>query len=184
METLGQFAAVGKLYSKMALYGGGTGVVGSLLGGKCKWAKCDMAKRHPATYAPSSGGIGKHKPTGSATLLILLLLTILSGLGMEVYLKANAENRMVRRVVQSQQAVYVAEGGIEWAKAHLLFNPELRQGSVSLATGHADIVIELNGGEYIVTSEGRSGLAVRKIEQIIQLENGKWVIKSYQELHQ
>ena len=105
---------------------------------------------------------------------------------MEGYLKANAENRMVRRVAQSQQAVYVAEGGIEWAKAHLPVNSELRRGSVNLATGRADIVIEvieLNGGEYRVISEGRSGLAVRKIEQIIELEGGKWVIKSYQELH-
>jgi len=105
---------------------------------------------------------------------------------MEGYLKANAENRMVRRVVQSQQALYLAEGGIEWAKAHLLVNSELRRGSFSLATGRVDIVmesIELNEGGYKVTSEGHSGLAVRKIEEILQLDAGKWVMKSYQELH-
>ncbi|MGI6118968.1 MAG: hypothetical protein ACOYIB_00060 [Desulfosporosinus sp.] len=102
---------------------------------------------------------------------------------MEGYLKANAENRMVRRVAQSQQALYVAEGGIEWAKAHLLVNSELRKGSLTLATGRANITIELSGGGYKVTSEGRSGLAVRKIEQIIQIENGRWIMTSYQELH-
>lgn len=102
---------------------------------------------------------------------------------MEGYLKANAENRMVRRVAQSRQALYVAEGGIEWAKAHLLVNSGLRRGSISLATGSVDIVIELSGGWYKVTSEGHSGLAVRKIEEILQLDTGKWVTKGYQELH-
>ena len=102
---------------------------------------------------------------------------------MEGYLKANAENRIVRRVAQSRQALYVAEGGIEWAKAHLKLNPGLRIGSLSLDTGRVDIVIELSGGGYKVTSEGYSGLAVRKIEQIVQLDSGKWVMKSYQELH-
>jgi len=98
-------------------------------------------------------------------------------------MKANAENRMVRRETQSRQALYVAEGGIEWAKAHLLVNPELRRGSLSLTTGRADIVIELSGGGYRVIAEGYSGLAVRKIEEILQLDTGKWVMKSYQELH-
>jgi len=104
---------------------------------------------------------------------------------MEGYLKANLENQMVKRVAQSLQALYVAEGGIEWAKAHLQVNSGLRQGSVSLATGRVDIVIEVSGGGYRVTSEGHSGLAVRRIEELLQLDvdTGKWVMKSYQELH-
>lgn len=102
---------------------------------------------------------------------------------MEGYLKANAENRMVRRIAQSQQALYLAEGGIEWAKAHLLVNSGLRRGSLSLATGHVDIVIEVSGGGYKVTSEGHSGLAVRKIEELLQFDTGKWIMTSYQELH-
>ncbi|MFZ3132161.1 MAG: hypothetical protein WA125_13980 [Desulfosporosinus sp.] len=102
---------------------------------------------------------------------------------MEGYLKANAENRMVRRETQSRQALYAAEGGVEWAKAHLLVNSDLRQGSLSLAAGRVDIVIEPSGGGLKVTSEGHSGLAVRKIEEILELDTGKWVMKSYQELH-
>ena len=102
---------------------------------------------------------------------------------MEGYVKANAENRMVRRVAQSRQALYVAEGGIEWAKAHLLVNSGVRGGSLTLATGRVDIVIEVSGGGYKVTAEGHSGLAIRKIEEVLQLDSGKWVMKSYQELH-
>lgn len=117
---------------------------------------------------------------------------------MEGYLKANAENRMVRRETQSRQALFVAEGGIEWAKAHLMVNSGLRRGSFSLDTGEVDIVIEpivvesssvekgvieASGGGYNVTSEGRAGLAVRKIRVILHLVAGKWVLKNYQELH-
>jgi len=167
----------------MGMYGGGTGVVGSILRSKSGWTKRDVAWRYLEADDFSSVS-SQHRSRGYISLLILLLLTTLSGLGMEVYMKANAENRMVRRLAQTTQAVYVAEGGIEWAKAHLLVNSELRQGSLSLATGHVDIVIELSKGGYKVTAEGRSGLAVRKIEQIVQLDNGKWVMKSYQELHQ
>ena len=90
---------------------------------------------------------------------------------------------MVRRIAQSRQALYVAEGGIEWAKAHLIVNSGLRRGSLSLATGRVDIVIELSGGGYKVTSEGHSGLAVRKVEEILQLDTGKWILNGYQELH-
>jgi hypothetical protein len=115
---------------------------------------------------------------------MLLLFTIISGLGMEGYLKANGENRMVRREAQSRQALYAAEGGIEWAKAHLLINSGLRRGSFSLSTGRVDVVIETDGGGVKVTSEGCSGLAVRKIEVKLQSIGGKWVEKSYQELHQ
>lgn len=98
-------------------------------------------------------------------------------------MKANAENRMVKRETQSRQALYAAEGGIEWAKAHLLINPGLRQGSLSLGTGRVTINIESSGGTYKVTSQGISGLAARKIEETIELKSGRWVTLSYQELH-
>ena len=102
---------------------------------------------------------------------------------MEGYLKANAENRMVKRETQSRQALYLAEGGIEWAKAHLLLNPGLRRGNLTLDTGRVDIAIDLIGGEYKVTSKGLSGLAVRKIEERLVMDNGTWIMTGYQELH-
>lgn len=123
------------------------------------------------------------KSAGYVSLLVLLLLTLFAGLGMEGYLKASSENRMVKRETQSRQALYIAEGGVEWAKAHLLSNPDLRRGSFSLNTGEVDVLIELYGGEYTVTSRGLSGLAVRKIEERLELVDGVWVTKSYQELH-
>jgi len=144
---------------------------------------CHSAKGESLNTFSNSNILGKKNSLGYASLLILLLLTFFSVLGMEGYLKANLESRMVIRDSQSRQALYLAEGGIEWAKAHLLVNSGLRQGSLSLTTGRVDIVIESSGGGYKVISEGHSGLAVRKIEEIIQLDTGKWVLKSYQELH-
>lgn len=102
---------------------------------------------------------------------------------MEVYLKANIEKRMLKRELQSRQALYVAEGGIEWAKAHLQENPGLRQGELALDTGQAIIVIQSSSGGYQVISEGHSGLAVRKIEETMQLDGERWNITGYKELH-
>lgn len=102
---------------------------------------------------------------------------------MEGYLTANGENRMVRREIQSRQALYAAEGGIEWAKAHMLVNDGLRRGSFSLSTGRVDVQIETIGGDIKVTSQGCSGSAVRKIEVRLQSVGGKLLEKSYQELH-
>lgn len=90
---------------------------------------------------------------------------------------------MVKRETQSRQALYLAEGGIEWAKAHLLVNPELRQGNVALENGRVSIVIESIEGGYKVISKGRSGLAIRKIEETLQMNTGNWILISYQELH-
>lgn len=100
---------------------------------------------------------------------------------------------MVKRETQSRQALYIAEGGIEWAKAHLRVliqdYEELSEGDLSLETEQGDIDVDIeikidpSGEGFIVISEGRSGLAMRKIEQILQFDNGKWIMKSYQELH-
>lgn len=102
---------------------------------------------------------------------------------MEVYLKACVENRMVHRETQSRQALFASLGGIEWAKAHLRISPGLRQGSYTLKTGRVVVTIEASAEVYKVIAEGRSGISYRKIEEKLQLVNGKWVIRSYQELH-
>jgi len=91
---------------------------------------------------------------------------------------------MVKREIQSRQALYAAEGGIEWAKAHLLINPALRVGSYSTDMGRVNIQIKLSGQQYQVISSGYSGSAVRKIEETIEVKSEKWVISGYQELHQ
>ena len=121
--------------------------------------------------------------SGFATFIIIILVLTLSGMGLEGYLKANAGLRMVKRQAQSHQAIYFAEGGIEWAKAQLLLDPSWQGGSRSIAEGQAKVNISKSGGGYWITSLATSGLAKREIKVYLILNSDKWSITHYQELH-
>lgn len=122
--------------------------------------------------------------TGFATLLVALLLTILSLYGLEIYVKANAENRIAKREVQSRQAVYLAESGVEWTKSQLDHQPDFRAGSFELAGATVSVAATLSEGGYWVTSVAQAGLAKRKIGVLLQNRSGHWQVVRYQELHQ
>lgn len=141
-----------------------------------------MAEHHPATDLLINDQVQK-QTQGFISLVILILLVILSAVGMEGYLKANEENQMVRRETQSRQALYAAEGGVEWAKGCLRDQPGVREGQFNLETGRVQVVIEASGGDYKVTSEAHTGLAFRKIKVVLRSVSGHWIVKSYQELH-
>ncbi len=113
----------------------------------------------------------------------MVLVLTLSGIGLEGFIKANAGIRMVKRQAQSHQAIYFAEGGIEWAKAQLLIDPSWKGGSKPIAEGQAIVSILDNGGGYWVTSLATAGLAKREIKVYLNLNSGKWMITHYQELH-
>ncbi|CAA7601592.1 Hypothetical protein DEACI_2259 [Acididesulfobacillus acetoxydans] len=142
--------------------------------------------------ADSLGGVCLGTEGGFATLLVLLLLTALFLYGAEGYVRANAENRMAHREAQSRQAVYAAEGGIEWAKDELLLNPDLKAGRLSLDGGEVAIAVESasdpKGGSreevYLVTSTARVGRAERKISVVLKRSLGRWLVLCYREIHQ
>ncbi|MHB8124042.1 MAG: hypothetical protein ACYDEJ_00135 [Desulfitobacteriaceae bacterium] len=90
---------------------------------------------------------------------------------------------MVKRLTQSHQAIYSAEGGIEWAKAQLSHNPNWQGGSKLVAECQTKVSISANGEGYWVTSLATSGLAKREIIVYLSLDSGKWSITHYQELH-
>jgi len=99
-------------------------------------------------------------------------------------MKANAQDRMVRREVQSRQVLYEAESGIEWAKANLRLNPACSTGTIYFEADQVQIVIVPSGGGYWVTSTVHTSQAERKIKVYLQLDSGKWLETHYQELHQ
>ncbi|MFZ3102818.1 MAG: hypothetical protein WA113_11585 [Desulfitobacteriaceae bacterium] len=113
----------------------------------------------------------------------MILVLTLSGIGLEGFIKANAGLRMVKRQAQSQRAIFCAEGGIEWAKAQLLLNPNWQGGSKPIAEGQAQVSILANEGGYWITSLATSGLAKREIKVYLNLDSGKWLMTHYQELH-
>lgn len=90
---------------------------------------------------------------------------------------------MAHRETQSRQAVYAAEGGIEWAKAKLLVDPVWRGGSIPVAGNQVQVTVSSSGGGYWVTSLARTGLAQREIKVYLNHSSGKWSESHYQELH-
>lgn len=120
---------------------------------------------------------------GFVTLLILILMTTLSAYGLEMYLKAHLENKMVRREVNSRQAVYAAEGGIEWAKAKVVGDPAFPGGARMIGEGTVDVQVTAIEGGYKVTSIAQYGLAKRRLEVDLKKKSEQWVITEYQELH-
>lgn len=73
--------------------------------------------------------------SGYITLLILILLATFSAYGLEMYVKVHSENKIVRREVNSRQAIYGAEGGIEWAKVMLEKDPAFMGGTIGIGEG-------------------------------------------------
>lgn len=100
-----------------------------------------------------------------------------------MYLKAHLENKMVRREVNSRQAVYAAEGGIEWVKVKLEGDPAFSGGKLMIGEGTVDVLVTGVEGEYKVTSIAQYGLAKRRLEVILEKNSDQWVITEYQELH-
>lgn len=121
------------------------------------------------------------------TVLILLLFATFSAFGLEAYLKAQTENRMAKREALSRQAVYVSEGGLEWAKSELIKNPLFTGGKRTIEEGTVVIHVTVGEGGYWVTSDAQQGLARRKIQVFLSLDpldQDHWVMSQYQEIYQ
>lgn len=121
---------------------------------------------------------------GFATVLILLLFAAFSAFGLEAYLKAQTENRMAKREALSRQAVYAAEGGLEWVKSELKKDPLFIGGRRTIGEGRVETQVTVGEGGYWVTSEAQVGLTRRKIQVFLHLDQERWVISQYQELYQ
>ncbi|MDA8226281.1 MAG: pilus assembly PilX N-terminal domain-containing protein [Desulfitobacterium hafniense] len=113
----------------------------------------------------------------------MILLLALSGLGTESYIKANAQARMAARESQSRQAVYAAEGGIEWAKAELTVNPGSTGGTLTIGDSEVRVNIVPASEGYWVTSLGTAGYSLREVKVFLKNQSGKWLTSNYHELH-
>ena len=90
---------------------------------------------------------------------------------------------MVHMEIQSRQALYAAEGGIEWAKHQLNLDPTLTSGRVAYGQGAAEIKIEKGNGGYWVTAEGKIASVSRKLKVLLLREEGVWVMRYYQDIY-
>ncbi|ADY56225.1 hypothetical protein Sgly_1929 [Syntrophobotulus glycolicus DSM 8271] len=81
------------------------------------------------------------------------------------------------------KCIYLAEGGLEWAKASLSTNPEWSGGTMSYPDDEVKLSVKKNEEDYLVISEVESGLARRKIQVTLQKREGNIEITRYEELH-
>ena len=120
---------------------------------------------------------------GYITLLILVLFATFSAYGLEMYVKAHSENKIARREVNSRQALYGAEGGLEWAKIKLEEEPSFSGGSIRVGEGMVNVEVIAHSKGYTVTSWAQYDYAKRTLKIELEKVNGQWLITQYQEIH-
>lgn len=120
---------------------------------------------------------------GYITLLVLILFATFSAYGLEMYVKAHSENKIARREVSSRQAIYGAEGGIEWIKVKLDEDPYFTGGSINVGEGTVNVNALAHEGGYTVTSLARYGQVKRTLRVELEKSNEQWLITKYQEIH-
>lgn len=94
---------------------------------------------------------------------------------------------MAKREAQSRQAVYIAEGGLEWTKSELIKDPLFTGGKRTIGEETVIINVTVGEGGYWVTSDTQVGLARRKIRVFLSLDplnQNRWVMSQYQEIYQ
>lgn len=143
----------------------------------------ELGRKQSAAYVSSTLTLSSLEK-GFATVLILLLFATFTAFGLEMYLKAQTENRMVKREVLSRQAVYVSEGGLEWAKSELIKDPLFSGGKRTLGEGTVVVNVTVGEGGYWVTSDAQKGLARRKIQVFLSRDQDRWIMSQYQEVYQ
>jgi hypothetical protein len=113
----------------------------------------------------------------------MLIILTLTGTGLEMLIQTSAGLRLARRQVQSQQAVYCAEGGIEWAKSQLRHDTAWLGGSRLVAGILTKVTVVPAEEGYWVTAAAVSGQSRREIKVYLQNVSGMWLMTNYQELH-
>lgn len=122
--------------------------------------------------------------SGYITLLILILLATFSAYGLEMYVKVHSENKIVRREVNSRQAIYGAEGGIEWAKVMLEKDPAFMGGTIGIGEGTVKVNVLAGEKNYTVTSLAQYGRAQQILKAELAKIDEQWLIMKYQEIHE
>lgn len=113
---------------------------------------------------------------GFATLLItILILTAILGIGLSLTILTLTEHKISRNIVQSSQAYYVAEAGIEDALLRLAKNLTWSSAS-SLTVGEAratTTISDIIGGARTIISEGEAFAKVRKVSAVYEISTEK-----------
>jgi hypothetical protein len=121
---------------------------------------------------------------GGVTILSLLTVFTAFLLSSSYLYLAQADLRMTTRQIQSRQAVYLADAGIEQTKYQLAADSTwCPQGEYRLSTGSYTLTVTKSGSEYVVESIGKAGEAVKKVRATLQpYGEGELTMISYMEV--
>jgi Tfp pilus assembly protein PilX len=108
----------------------------------------------------------------AAFYLTILILIILLAIGLSLTFLTLGEEKMVRNLIQSRQAYYTAEAGIEDALLKLRKNLNWSS-PYTLKVNESSATIEISdlvGGSRTITSQGNTKERLRKIQIVYQIE--------------
>ncbi|NLM22058.1 MAG: hypothetical protein GX207_10010 [Peptococcaceae bacterium] len=121
---------------------------------------------------------------GYVSLLILLVITFLVGLGNISYHKARAQEKMAVYEAHKVQAIYLADSGLEWAKANLTADPDWGGGSRDLGEGKIEVTVYKDTSGYQVISKSRfKETGQSRSGYLILNDTGQLIISHYEELY-
>ncbi len=120
---------------------------------------------------------------GFVSLLILLVIIFLSWIGFEAFYKISSQERIIRYEAQRINASFLADNGLEWARALLTKDPTWEGGTKLFRNGKVEVEVEKEEQDYKVTSRSKSaGVIQVRYSSFSQGDNGVFVLISYREL--
>lgn len=110
-----------------------------------------------------------------AFYMLILILVVILGIGVSIYILTRGEQKILRNIVKSNQAYYVAEAGAE--DALLRLSKGMNWSSpYTLSVGANLATIEISdilGGSRIITSQGNAQDRVRKVQILYRIRSEK-----------
>ncbi len=119
---------------------------------------------------------------GFVSLLMLMIITFLSGVGYVSYYKASSEEKMIRYEAHRIKAVYLADSGLEWAMSSISKDPSWEGGSKLFGDGKIEVTVEKNSQGYKVISRSKyNETSQSRYGYLIADSNGGLVLSGYGE---
>ncbi|NLP43689.1 MAG: hypothetical protein GX351_03585 [Peptococcaceae bacterium] len=94
---------------------------------------------------------------GYVSLLMLIVIVFLAGIGFNALYKANSQEKIIRYEADKVKAVFLADSGLEWAKASLLEDREWQGGTRFFTNGSIQVEAKKTTEGYCVMSVAQTG---------------------------
>ncbi len=122
---------------------------------------------------------------GYISLLVLMVVAFLAGVGVIAYHKANSLETMAAYEARKVQAIYLADSGLAWAKANVASDPSWAGGSMDFGGGQIEVTVVTDGVHYKITARARlKETRQSRVGHFTADDHGKLIMNRYEELYQ